>query len=99
MGSAREIRRSVKTGLLLAGTALAIGTWLWMTAGDGGLPLFVAAALVAGLAIAAILAWDGNRRAWDRWHDAVDSFAAREIAQTVRDSARLRTNRLTRRIP
>jgi hypothetical protein len=78
----RATLRRVKSMTALAAAALAVAGWLWLARGDG-LHQVVAAALVACLAVAGVLIWDFQQRAWDRWQDAVDTYADEEIKRTA----------------
>jgi hypothetical protein len=77
----RATLRRVKSTTALAAAALAVTAWLWLVQADG-LHLVLAAALVASLAVAGVLIWDFQQRAWDRWQDAVDAYADEEIKRT-----------------
>jgi hypothetical protein len=76
-------RPALTLSMVLAGTAAALGGWLWL-AHSGSLQILLGATLLAGCAIAAILGWDLHARTWRRWQDAVDAYADREIAQALR---------------
>jgi hypothetical protein len=82
MFSNRLVRRRLQSAAALVGVALVIAGWLWLARGDG-VHVFLAAACVAGLAIAAIVAWDFRQRAWQRWQDAVDAYARLQIERSA----------------
>jgi hypothetical protein len=86
----RAARRHFKSATALAFTALAITSWLWLAQGDS-LQIVLAATLLAGLAIAGVVAWDFHKRAWDRWQDAVDTYADQEIERAVYQKSRRST--------
>jgi hypothetical protein len=86
----RTARRHLKSATALAVAALAITGWLWLAQGDS-LQIVLAATLVAGLAIFGVVAWDFQKRAWDRWQDAVDAYADLEIERAVYQKSRRTT--------
>jgi hypothetical protein len=86
----RATLRRLKSMAALAAAALAVAGWL-LAQGDG-LRQVLAAALVACLAVAGVLVWDFQQRAWDRWQDAVDAYADEEIKR-----AKLALRQRTRR--
>jgi MFS superfamily sulfate permease-like transporter len=95
----RKFRHNVKAVLGVGGVAIVIGWGWWLAPRAESVPILLAAALIAGLVIAALVAWEGQRRAWNQWQDVVDAFAEREIARAARDKSPRKTRppRLARR--